>query len=791
MRTPGRRWDLVKEQPTSARPGHVCYALLLVAVIAALPAPALLAQSPQDQPAAPGATGAAEPTVALSFPPNVELRVLIEYVSQRLGLTILYDEQVANKQVTLKSPDEVPVSSLRGLLESALQMKGLVLVPDAQTGFLRVAPAQNLAAVSRLTGEGLDEAPAAQRSTEAVTRLFVLDHVDPRQVEPVVRPLLTQPGGNAIALAEARVLVVSDYAANLERIAKMVALVDQPPGAIEVRFVRLEHVAAEQLAPRVAQVLAARQQVRPAPGQAARTVEVIPDPHTNQVLLIGPPEPVAATLAVVEQLDVPLGLETRVYQLSVVTPQRAERLVRELLDPLEAQRLYRAAVDDQGGLLIITATPKIHAQVRELLAGLDVLPPEAQNPMRFYKLMNTAAVEVLATIRELEGAHGLSSATLERSLPPEPDGPPAPPVDAAPELEDPDAEADTGAPLAEAGPRGMGYFEGRYPGRRPGPRPRLADAVHGQDVTVVADVNTNTLIVVAEPAVQQVYEALIERLDRRRPQVLIEATIVAVDDSENFSLGVDIAARDEVEIGDRPAETLVFSSFGLSEVDPDTGRLRLTPGLGFNGAVLSADIADIVIKALKADSRARVVSEPKVLVNDNATGVINSVSEQPYVSVNASDTVATTSFGGFVEAGTEITVTPHIAEGDHLLLEFEVALNSFTGEGSEGIPPPRQTNAVSSEVTVPDGHTIVVGGINRRNLSESVQRVPILGELPLIEYLFSSRDTSDNTSTLFVFIRPVILRDDRFRDLKFLSIRDRVEAELPADAPVSEPMLVR
>src|SRR5690606_40099182 len=119
----------------------------------------------------------------------------------------------------------------------------------------------------------------------------------------------------------------------------------------------------------------------------------------------------------------------------------------------------------------------------------------------------------------------------------------------------------------------------------------------------------------AEPAVQKEYEHMIKMLDKRRPQVMIEVTIVSLDTTDGYTLGVEILAADL----DSDPGYLTFSSFGLDEVDNDENRLNLTPGLGFNGAVLSADVADVVVHALKTDGRARVVSAPRILVDDNAT----------------------------------------------------------------------------------------------------------------------------------------------------------------------------
>src|SRR5207237_5166625 len=136
--------------------------------------------------------------------------------------------------------------------------------------------------------------------------------------------------------------------------------------------------------------------------------------------------------------------------------------------------------------------------------------------------------------------------------------------------------------------------------------------------------------------------------------------------------------------------------------------------------------------------------------------------------------------------------TPHISEADYLQLEYNVSLSSFSGTGDQarGIPPPRQEDSVQSKVTIPDGATVLVGGLNRTNYLRTVNAVPLLGEIPVLKYLFSSRNTTDERVTLFVFLRPVILRDDQFEDLKFLSECDVKAAGVKDNWPASGPIAI-
>ena len=167
------------------------------------------------------------------------------------------------------------------------------------------------------------------------------------------------------------------------------------------------------------------------------------------------------------------------------------------------------------------------------------------------------------------------------------------------------------------------------------------------------------------------------------------------------------------------------------------------------------------------------------------------MSEVPFTSVNASNTVATTSFAGFAEAGTNIEVTPRISENDYLSLDYVVTVNSFTGTGGDGVPPPRQTDEVRSTVTIPDGHTVIVGGLNRKAASTDLSGVPILENIPLIRRLTSLENDNENQTTLYVFLKPIILRDDKFQDLKHLSDSNIRCAGTCPDYPESKPVLVR
>ncbi len=659
--------------------------------------------------------------VQLNFPKDVELAVLVEYVSQRLGINFIYDEQLANKRLTIKAPQEIPASSLLGLLESALQIKGFTLVDAAEDGFMRIAPAAEMTTVTQITD---DQGQAqAQGITVAATQLVMLKHADAKLVEAALKPYLSKPGGNIFSLPDQDILIISDMAVNVRRIVQMIALLDQPTPQRQIEVYTLTHAQSKELAQKVKQIMQLKDRSRGRRGSSAtQTVECVSDDRTNQIMAIGTPE----------QLD----------------------------------------------------------EIKSLIQSLDIPIPESQNPVKFYKLFHRSAEDVLATLKNIQGEDGLETTTLpslfsgsptDSSLPSDvtPDVPAMSDEGQVPQEtpQPPNSPSSTTAVKPTLPPTPVHIPTTHAVAQQvPTVKPKLA--------RVAADIHTNSIVVVAKPPIQQIYAALIKQLDRRRPQVLLEATVITLDTSDDFTLGVEIAASGDTDTG----KIISFSSFGLSTIDASTGDVTPATSTGFNFALLDADIANVVLKALKRTGKAKVASAPKILVNDNESGSLVSTANEPFSSVNASDTVATTSYGGDVSAGTTIKLTPHISNGDYLQLEYNIELSSFTGDRVDNLPPPSQTNTIESKVTIPDGKTIVLGGLKRNSSSHTLTTIPILGDIPLLKELFTSRINEDSEKTLFVFIKASILRDDSFRDLQYLSDHDVEKSDHQGDYPKSEPV---
>jgi type II secretory pathway component GspD/PulD (secretin) len=301
-----------------------------------------------------------------------------------------------------------------------------------------------------------------------------------------------------------------------------------------------------------------------------------------------------------------------------------------------------------------------------------------------------------------------------------------------------------------------------------------------------ADEATNTLFVTGDASLIDKISGLIKTLDVMASQVMLEVLILNLSDSDAMNLGVEIRG-----LKDGNAIVLLSSLFGLGAPDP-TAAPTLPNVSGFTGVVLNPGDFSVLVNALQVVNKGRALNIPKVLVNSNQKANLASVLQTPFLSTNSTTVVATTTFGGTQDAGTTISVRPQIAEGDHLVLEYSIVLSTFVGTASDpSLPPPRQQNNLQSIATIPDGYTVALGGLQTTSETEKNSRVPFLGRLPLIGWLFRSKATLTSHSRFYVFIRASILRGADFQHLKFLSDVDMHRADLDPGWPEVEPVLIR
>jgi type II secretory pathway component GspD/PulD (secretin) len=189
---------------------------------------------------------------------------------------------------------------------------------------------------------------------------------------------------------------------------------------------------------------------------------------------------------------------------------------------------------------------------------------------------------------------------------------------------------------------------------------------------------------------------------------------------------------------------------------------------GATVAFLDDGVVNILLKALESKAIGRVLSKPRVLVNNNDTGKILSQDEEPVSSTDVlTTTTTTTTFSKYEPAGTSLEIVPHISDGDFLKLEIKANISAFGVKpvGSPAsLPPPKTTRTIETIITVPDQRTIIIGGVTGKSQTESVSQIPLLGDIPLLGELFKRRTTTDQTRTIYLFVKASILRDITFLD---------------------------
>lgn len=713
--------------------------------------------------------------VTIDYPEQLPLEALADYVSQSLDIHILYTDELKNQSVVLRPGRlELPKDRLLDLLRAVLSARGLVLVEGTLPELYRIAPLKD---VQRLADAvRTEQVPEVSQPGRIVTQVIVVPSGDTKQVASRIEPFLSAGKSSVIEVPERGTLIVTDYEPVVARIARLIELVDVPAEQIRTDSVPIATPDATRLCEQVTAIMMSEAAATPMRHAA---VLVRPAMVPSTVLITGTTTDIARARELLQQFDTSIQDQsiTKTYTPEHASVTRLKTLAERILRMQgQSESAVSIFADESANRLYVNASQEVQARIQRLLADEDRPIPSTARRMRTYRPQHRTAGEILDTLTQLlddatvvrDGAdENMQAETSTNRSPPGPNRPPSTPGSGQ-VLPIPPAQVRDEEPEA----------------RPTGPR-----RVEGPNYVLTEDEATNAIIAVGTPEFHAQLTSLLAELDRRPAQVLIEMTLLAVTVNSGVDLGVELQGYD---LGNG-TDFLLFSSFGLSTVDGATGQRVFTPGVGVNGVLIRPDRMPVILRALATQGDSRVVSSPRMLVSDNTTATLRNVDEAPFTSVNASDTVATTSFAGFESAGTTLTVTPHIAEGDHLTLKYNLSFSNFAGASSQAtVPPPRTTNSFTSEVQIPDGFTIVVGGLDVENESDAVSEVPILGRIPVVGMLFQNSTASRTKTRIYAFIRPVILRDDQFADLRYLSANALDDADLEnTDYPKDELMWMR
>ena len=300
---------------------------------------------------------------------------------------------------------------------------------------------------------------------------------------------------------------------------------------------------------------------------------------------------------------------------------------------------------------------------------------------------------------------------------------------------------------------------------------------NGGEVTIWADEGTNALIVNAPVRVQQDMMSVIDQIDIPRAQVHVEAIIVEISEDLSAELGVSFLT----DGGGEQAVTL--TNFG-------SGGILNLAAIGAGGAPSAAAIANgvtaaigriddsgtnwaAVVNALRGDADTNIVSTQSLVTLDNEEAEIRVGQEVPFLTGSYSSTGAATNVVNPFqtvqreEIGTSLTITPQINEGTGIRLSITQETSSLGASVEQAVDLITNTRSITTSVFVDDGDVLILGGLVDDQLLQSEQRVPGLGRIPGLGWLFRSRSTDRVKRNLMVFIRPTILRDSI--DARFMS----------------------
>jgi general secretion pathway protein D len=575
---------------------------------------------------------------------DADLSQIIEAVSAVTGKNFIVDPRVRAQVTMLSSTPMTPAAFYEAFL-SILQVHGFVAVATGDV--IKIVPDAN---ARQLPGNDLPSS-VSSTSDEIVTQVIAVRNVSAAQLVPILRPLIPQYGHLA-AYPSSNMLIISDRAANVSRMVRIIQRIDQA-GDAEVDVIPMQHASATEVVRIVTSLYAGGGE-----GAAAPTVKIVADDRTNSVLVSG----------------------ERSQRL------RLRTLVTHLDTPLDA------GGDTQVRYLRYADAEKIAAKLREQIQGI------------------------------------------------------------------------TAAAQGGAGPGGGAAAP-----------PPAAQGAIDRSIGIWAEPETNALVVTAPPKIMRSVMAIVDRLDIRRAQVLVEAILVEVSGDKSMDLGVNWAVADTDGGNDLPAGGFnsPVDGVGIGQViqgvrDPDS-ITSFPSGLTLGVGQLVDDGVSwaALIRALEGRGNTNIIATPSVVTLDNEEAEIKIAQEVPFITGQ----FTTDTTGGGVqnpfqtvtreEVGNILKITPQINEGDSVALKISQEASNLAASSQQVSSTDLITNkrTITTKVLVEDGGIIVLGGLISDEVREQKQQVPFLGSIPIIGELFKTRSVDKVKTNLMVFIRPRILRD--------------------------------
>jgi general secretion pathway protein D len=624
--------------------------------------------------------------VSLDFK-NIELSDLIKTISDLTGRNFTYDDTIKG-QVTIITPETLSRDEAYHLFLTVLSLKGYTVIPSGKAYKIvrdRNAKESNLPLIT----------DGRQPSGEQfVTRLIRLNHIDAAMMaESVLAPLVPK-SGQIVAYPPANTLIVTDNAANIERLVKIIRSLDLPSSIDRMEVIPLEFANAEKVAALCQEVL----DQNPATGGKSRVAN---------------------------------GAGAKANGTG-------------------GREASRVLAYERTNSLVVMASKQDLETVRNLVARLDRQPARDRSSINVYYLENADAEKLAETLNEIVTAKGAPAGN------------------------------GSGLPLS------------------------------GSSVSITADKPTNALVINATPEDYELLKGIIARLDIKRKQVYVEALILELSMEATKTLGM--ALQGAIDTGD--GAVVITSNQGsgpasLPDFLPPEGSTvpsllsKTIDGILLGGlfnpiTVVGPDGAEITVPALSAlidlskkDSDLNILSAPRLLTSDNEEAEIIVGANVPIITERLTDTGGSTGLAQSVsverqDVALTLRFTPQITEGDLVRLNVyqEITNIAQTSVGDiDQVGPTLTKRLLRNTVLAEDGQTVVLGGLIANNVQDTVSKVPLLGDIPVLGWLFKHKTKTETKTNLLIFITPRIIKNSG--DMARVTNRSRqaMERFRPEGAP--------
>ena len=687
---------------------------------------------PRTTPVEPPATGPVDKkeisknarTVVMSFDKR-DLAEVIQFVSQFTQRNFILPERVSGK-ITILSNSPIPADEVWNVFVAALDANNWAVypigAPDRRYWKLVEKKQSSRANIPTFIEPG-QEAP---NSEQMVTKLFKLRYVEADQMRNVLNQFTSRDSDFQIFPPDT--LIISDLGMNMRRLERFIEQLDQPGGSEEIHIVPVQYAGAQELAQKLTEIFQAQGGQKPG---ATRSIGIVGEP------IVQPGQP-----------GQPPGFQ----------PQAAAQQA----GPSGPVTVSKILAEERTNKLIVIASGKAFARIMELIRQLDV--PAGEGGVHVLYLENAKADEIASTLQSLaQGGHRTGTGTGAR-----------PP----------------GAP-------------GAVPSSAGGAAGAVSADLFAGEVKITADKNTNSLVVIASQADYRNFVKVVAKLDIRRRQVFVEAVIMEVNLENDTDFGV--SAHGGTVINDvsfrgtkGPAPLVIGSELGglnslggvasLGSLGGFLAGLQ-GPPITVPGVNLTLPSFAILLNALQSSSDVNVISTPHVIMTDNTEGEITVGQNVPFQAAYAPSlgglgalatagttgtttptTTAASSLLGLGGLGSlyapiqrqnvelRLRIKPQINEGEYVRLEVDEQTEEIASV-DKVLGPTTSKRTAKTTVVAKDQETVVLGGLIQERAIRDVKKIPVLGSLPLLGWLFRSETTKKTKTNLLLFLTPYIIRD--------------------------------